>query len=238
MSDILILTHADFCSPGHLAETLDAQGLAFDVLRVDQGELDGYDLDRPRAVAVMGGPMSVNDPLPWLVTEDVALRHFIERDIPLIGHCLGGQLLAKTLGARVMRMPYSEIGWQTLRRCDGERASPWLDGLADSVEVFQWHGDTFELPAGAQRLFASDWCGNQGFAWGDKVLGLQGHPEMTEELVRLWVGDWGHLLDSRQPSQQSGAQMLENLSARVGALNRVADVFYRHWLKLALRETV
>jgi GMP synthase-like glutamine amidotransferase len=238
MSDILILTHADFCPPGHLAEALDAQGLAFDVLRVDRGELDHYDLDRPRAVAVMGGPMSVNDPLPWLASEEAALRRFIERGVPLIGHCLGGQLLAKTLGASVTRMPYSEIGWHGVRRCDGARPSPWLGELADSLEIFQWHGDTFDLPEGAQRLFASDWCGNQGFAWGDRTLALQGHPEMTEELVRLWLRDWSHLLDGSQPSQQSGAQMLENLSARVKALNQVADVFYRHWLKLALREIV
>ena len=116
MTDILILTHVDFCPAGHLAKVLDEQRLTFEVLRVDLGELDGYDLDRPRAVAVMGGPMSVNDPLPWIAAEIAALRHFIQRDIPLIGHCLGGQLIAKSLGARVNRMPYTEVGWQPLQR--------------------------------------------------------------------------------------------------------------------------
>lgn len=99
MADVLILTHIDYCPPAHLAQVLQARGCRFDVLRVDLGELRGYDLERPKAVAVMGGPMSVNDPLPWIADEVAALQRFIARDIPIIGHCLGGQLLAKALGA-------------------------------------------------------------------------------------------------------------------------------------------
>ncbi|WP_049313248.1 type 1 glutamine amidotransferase, partial [Pseudomonas aeruginosa] len=101
MSDILILTHAEFCPPGHLGAVLAARGLDFRVIRADLGELAGLDAERPRAVAIMGGPMSVNDDLPWLRDELALLRRFIERRIPLIGHCLGGQLLARALGATV-----------------------------------------------------------------------------------------------------------------------------------------
>jgi len=233
MTDILILTHIDFCPPGHLACVLDTEQRDFQVLRADLGELAGYDLDRPKAVAVMGGPMSVNDPLPWIGAEIDVLRHFIRRDIPLIGHCLGGQLLAKALGAAVHRMPYTEIGWQPLSRPASAGNSPWLAHLPAEFPVYQWHGDTFDLPQGAQRLLSSPWCPNQAFAWGDKVLALQGHPEVTEELVRLWTRDWAHLLDETQPSQQARAQMLLDLPAKVAALNRVAEGFYRHWLRLA-----
>lgn len=233
MTDILILTHVDFCPAGHLAKVLDEQRLTFEVLRVDLGELDGYDLDRPRAVAVMGGPMSVNDPLPWIAAEIAALRHFIQRDIPLIGHCLGGQLIAKSLGARVNRMPYTEVGWQPLQRSAGAGQSAWLGELPEEFVVYQWHNETFDLPEGAQRLLSSPWCPNQAFAWGDKVLALQGHPEMTEDLVRLWLRDWAHLLDETQVSQQGMRQMLDNLPARVSEMNRVAECFYRHWLGLA-----
>ncbi|AYC33245.1 type 1 glutamine amidotransferase [Pseudomonas cavernae] len=233
MTDILILTHVDFCPAGHLARVLDQRQLDFTVLRVDLGELDSYDLDRPRAVAIMGGPMSVNDPLPWIASEIAALRHFIRRDIPMIGHCLGGQLLAKALGARVHRMPYREIGWQPLRRASQAANNPWLAHLPDEFTVYQWHGDTFDLPAGAERLLSSPWCPNQAFTWGDKILALQGHPEMTEELLRLWLTDWAHLLDETQSSQQSKTQMLSDLPAKVAALNQVAEGFYRHWLQLA-----
>lgn len=233
MTDILILTHVDYCAPGRLAEVLEARQLDFTVLRVDLGELDGYDLDRPRAVAVMGGPMSVNDPLPWIGTEVAALQHFIQRGIPIIGHCLGGQLIAKALGATVHRMPYTEAGWQPMVRRDEVLPSPWLEHLPNAFEVFQWHGDTFALPEGAEWLLSSPWCPNQAFAWGDKVLALQGHPEMTEELVQDWLSDWSHLLDETQASQQSPRQILEDLPGKVAELNKVADGFYRHWLSMA-----
>ncbi|MGL4318008.1 MAG: type 1 glutamine amidotransferase [Pseudomonas sp.] len=234
MTDILILTHVDYCAPGHLAAVLAEQGLDFTIVRADLGELDGYDLDRPRAVAVMGGPMSVNDPLPWIGAEVAALQHFIRRDIPIIGHCLGGQLIARALGAAVHRMPYTEVGWQPLIR--RERVSPWLAHLPTEFPVYQWHSDTFDLPTGAEWLLSSPWCPNQGFAWGDKVLALQGHPEMTEELVRGWLSDWSHLLDETQASQQGLRQMLTDLPTRVASLNRVAEGFYRHWLQLAFGE--
>src|SRR3990167_9802668 len=110
MTDILILTHTDHCTPGFLREVLEARQLDFRVLRVDRGELLGVDLDRPKAVAIMGGAMSVNDPLPWLTTEVEAIQHFLQRDIPMIGHCLGGQLLAKALGAEVRTMAFQEVG--------------------------------------------------------------------------------------------------------------------------------
>ncbi|HZX52551.1 MAG TPA: type 1 glutamine amidotransferase [Pseudomonas sp.] len=233
MSDVLIFTHIDYCPPAHLGQVLEQAGCSFRVLRADLGELDGIDLERPRAVAIMGGPMSVNDTLPWLQTEVAALQQLIRREIPLIGHCLGGQLLAKALGAEITRMPYTESGWQSLSRQPGGANSPWLAHLPAEFPMFQWHGDSFAIPEGAQPLLSSPWCSNQAFAWGDKVLALQGHPEMTEALVREWLDDWHHLLDDSQASQQSRAQMLADLPAKVAELNRVAEGFYRHWLRLA-----
>ena len=234
MADVLILTHIDYCPPAHLAQVLQARGCGFDVLRVDLGELHGYDLERPKAVAVMGGPMSVNDPLPWIADEVAALQRFIARDIPIIGHCLGGQLLAKALGASIRCMPYTEAGWQRMQRRPEAADSPWLAHVPAAFSIFQWHGDTFALPDGAQPLLSSQWCDNQAFAWGDKVLALQGHPEMTEALIEQWLTDWSHLLDPSQPSQQSLEQMRVHLAQKVKALNQVAEGFYRHWLKLAL----
>jgi len=230
LSEVLIFTHIAYCPPGHLGQVLQQRGIRYREVRVDQGELATVDLRRARAVAIMGGPMSVNDDLPWLADEDAALRELLAREVPLIGHCLGGQLLAKALGASVQRMPYTESGWQPLTRVPGAQASPWLAHLPDTFDMFQWHGDTFALPDGAQPLLSSQWCDHQAFAWGERVLALQGHPEMTEALVREWLADWHHLLDEQQPSQQSRAQMLTGLEQRVAALNQVAEGFYQHWL--------
>ena len=130
-------------------------------------------------------------------------------------------------------MPYTEVGWQSIQRRSETADSPWLAHLPEACSIFQWHGDTFALPDGAQPLLCSRWSDNQAFAWGDKVLALQGHPEMTEALIELWLDDWAHLLDASQPSQQSIAEMREGLSERVRLLNQVAEGFYAHWLKLA-----
>ncbi|VXC38499.1 GMP synthase-Glutamine amidotransferase [Pseudomonas sp. 8Z] len=233
MPDVLIITHIDYCPPAHLGQVLRDRGIAHDVLRADLGELRGYDLQRPKAVAVMGGPMSVNDPLPWIADEVAALQQLIARDVPIIGHCLGGQLLARALGASVTRMPYIESGWQPMQCLPEAADSPWLAHLPERFEVFQWHGDTFAVPHAARPLFSSQWCANQAFAWGDKVLALQGHPEMTEALIEQWLTDWSHLLDPSQPSQQASNEMRAHLADKVAALHQVANGFYMRWLELA-----
>lgn len=230
MSDILVLTHVDYCPAAYLGEFLDARGESWREVRCDLGELDTVDLDQPKAVAVMGGGMSVNDPLPWIAQEIQALQHFIARDIPLIGHCLGGQLLARALGAPVRHMGYNEAGWQPMRRL---AVSPWLQHLPDEFPIYQWHNDSFAIPAGATHLLSSPWCANQGFSWGDKLLALQGHPEMTEQLIEEWFRDAGHLLDETQPSQEKREQTRANLPVKVAAMNLLAEGLYTHWLGLA-----
>lgn len=230
MSEILVLTHVDYCPAGYLGDFLDARGESWREVRCDLDELKAIDLDQPKAVAVMGGGMSVNDPLPWIDEEIAALKHFIARDIPLIGHCLGAQLLARALGAPVKHMGYNEAGWQPQRRLN---SSPWLQHLPDEFPIYQWHNDTFAIPDGATHLLSSPWCENQAFSWGNKLLALQGHPEMTVQLVEEWFRDAGHLLDETQPSQETHVQTRENLHAKVAAMNQLAEGLYSHWLGLA-----
>ncbi len=230
MSEILVLTHVDYCPPAFLGSFLDERGLPWSEVRCDLGELARIDLDRPRAVAIMGGGMSVNDPLPWIDEEIAALRHLIARGVPLIGHCLGGQLLARALGAAVKQMPYGESGWQPMTR---HQSSPWLAHLPDCFPIYQWHNDTFDLPEGATRLLSSPWCANQAFSWGEHVLGLQGHPEMTEALIEDWLCNAGHLIDQSEASQECFADTRTDLARKVAAQQQAAAGFYRHWLALA-----
>ena len=230
---VQVLQHVPFEGVGSMADWFQARGATLHYTRFYEADARLPDPASCDLIVAMGGPMSVNDPLAWIADEVAALQRFIERDIPIIGHCLGGQLLAKALGATIRRMPYTEVGWQSIQRRSETADSPWLAHLPEACSIFQWHGDTFALPDGAQPLLCSRWCDNQAFAWGDKVLALQGHPEMTEALIELWLDDWAHLLDASQPSQQSIAEMREGLSERVRLLNQVAEGFYAHWLKLA-----
>lgn len=139
---------------------------------------------------VMGGPMSVNDEatLPWLRTEKRFIRDAIERGVALLGVCLGAQLIASALGARVYQSPHKEIGWfpiEATSHAGGSFCFP------ETCTVFHWHGETFDLPSGAVRLAKSAVCENQAYQIGERVIGLQFHLEITPESARTIVDNCG-----------------------------------------------
>lgn len=186
----------------------------------------------------MGGPMSVNDPLPWIVDECALIRDAVGKGVPVLGHCLGGQLLSRALGGEVGPNRDKEIGWGKARAAArGEVAGRWLgdclDTTAGLADVFQWHGETFSLPAGAQRLLTNDYCANQAFALGPH-LALQCHVEMTPEMIALWCEGWPaevRGLAMLPPCVQTPEQMLAQTAARLPAMRRLADRLYSVWME-------
>jgi GMP synthase-like glutamine amidotransferase len=135
--------------------------------------LDGFDL-----IIIMGGSMSVNDEqeFPWLKTEKQFIREAIQRNVSMLGVCLGAQLIASALGSRVFRNSTKEIGWFPVRRVP---APEGCFSLPEDCLAFHWHGETFDLPEGAVRLAESDACRNQAFQFQRNVIGLQFHLETT-----------------------------------------------------------
>ena len=188
--------------------------------------------ERPDAfsgLVMMGGPMSVNDDLPWIPPLLDLIRSAIAKDVPVLGHCLGGQLMSKAMGGTVSRAPAKEIGWGEIRVVAGAAAADWFGASQGRLTAFHWHGETFTIPLGAQRVLASSWCENQGFALGPH-LGLQCHIEMTEELVKSWCETGQREIErSRSPAVQSVNEILQDLEGRVAALHSVADGIYSRW---------
>ena len=174
----------------------------------------------------MGGPMSVNDDLPWIGPVCALIRSAVDRGVPVIGHCLGGQLMSKALGGTVSRNPVKEIGWGEVTATPA--ASGWLGDIG-RFEAFHWHGETFSLPAGAERILQSRHCANQGFALGPH-LGLQCHVEMTEAMIRLWNRQWAEESAVASDSVQTPGQMYEDMAARIAAMRIAADRLYTKWL--------
>ncbi len=178
----------------------------------------------------MGGPMSVNDDLPWIAPVLRLIRAAVDAQVPVLGHCLGGQLMSKALGGVVGRNPVKEIGWGRCDVPDTPIAREWFGDDLDFFDSFHWHGETFTLPAGATRILSSPWCDNQAFVLGPH-LGLQCHVEMTEDLIRTWCrGGAKEIAESRNsPGVQSPREIEEHLERRVAALHRVADRLYARW---------
>jgi GMP synthase-like glutamine amidotransferase len=226
---IFIFRHVDCEGPGYLGEFLTRRGLPWQVIEVDQGDPVPHSIDGMAAMAFMGGPMSVNDPLPWIEPELTLIRTAQAAGLPMLGHCLGGQLIAKALGGTVGPNPSREIGWLPVRVLRSAATAAWVDGLDDEFPAFHWHGETFSIPEGADRLFESEACANQGFVIGN-ALALQCHIEMTAELVRDWAARYAEQIGDASPTVQSAEQMSADLEARITALHGIADRLYARWL--------
>jgi GMP synthase-like glutamine amidotransferase len=230
--EILIFRHFPTEGPGYFARFLDRQGLAHRTIKVDEGEPVPESIADIPGLVFMGGPMSVNDRLPWISKTLHLIREAVAADVPVLGHCLGGQLLSKALGGQVRRNRAKEFGWLPVTSVESPLTGVWLDGLPPQFEVFHWHGETFSIPPGATHIIRSRYCRNQAFVIG-KSLGLQCHIEMTPELVRSWAHAGAGEIARALPAAgvQRPAQMLISLPQRTARLNRIADVLYTRWVQ-------
>ena len=229
MLPILIFQHQPSEGPGYFAEVLARRQIPFKLVRVDAGAAVPTRADEAAALVFMGGPMSVNDPLPWVDQELALIRQAAERGMPVLGHCLGGQLIAKALGGTVTPMESREIGWHPVQQVPSSAAREWLPGLPERVDAFHWHGEMFSIPPQAVRLLRNEHCPNQAFVHGN-ILGLQCHVEMTAEMVHDWTAQFGHELTETAPHVQDRATLISELDARLAELHRLADALYGRWL--------
>jgi GMP synthase (glutamine-hydrolysing) len=185
---VLVLQHIACEPPGVYEDVLLERGAEIHRVELDEGEVlpDHREFD---AVVCMGGPMGAYDDaaLPWLADEKRAIGDAVRDGVPFWGVCLGVQLLAASLGARVYPGAAPEVGILPVELTDAGRADPVFAGLPDEVMTLQWHGDTFDLPAGAVRLAGSTAYPNQAFRYGDAAYGVQFHVEVSPELARDWA---------------------------------------------------
>lgn len=230
MKPVLVIRHALTEGPGFFGTFLDQKSIPWCMICLDKGDALPLDMEGYSGLVMMGGPMSVNDDLPWIQQELELIRKAMVLDLPVLGHCLGGQLISKALGARVVANPVKEIGWAQVKVVPDQYAFD-LFGSAN-FESFHWHGETFELPQGAQHLLSSQYCKNQAYQIGSAIA-FQCHIEMTEEMVETWCeGGADELLASMvSPAVQQAIEIKRDLKPRVANLNKVATHVYSQWIK-------
>lgn len=231
LKPVIIFRHARTEGPGYLATFLDERQIPWQLIKVDEGQMLPASIKSYSGVVLMGGPMSVNDDLPWISSLLALIREAYVLDIPLLGHCLGGQLISKALGGEVTKNPVKEIGWGEVFVHQSDIAQNWF-GELESFNGFHWHGETFSLPEKAVHLLSSQHCQNQAYAIG-KHLAFQCHIEMTVELVQSWceVGGDELVQAAASPAVQQSDQMQADLPLHCFFLNKVAKQVYGQWVK-------
>jgi GMP synthase-like glutamine amidotransferase len=230
---VFIFRHLACEGPGYLADFLAARDIPYRLFPIDEGaEVPVWPVEAG-ALVFMGGSMSVNDPLPWIARELDLIRAACDRGMPVLGHCLGAQLIARALGGEVRANPVREIGWLEVETVEAPAAHGLIARLPRRFEGFHWHGETFTLPAGATLIMKSRHCAHQAFVHGS-ALGLQFHVEVTAPMVREWVELSREELerDGGRPAVQPPARILEAAAERAAAMRPVADALYEHWLGL------
>jgi len=229
MNRVLILQFMHKDGPAYLGTWLARHGVASEVRLAGAfpDRLDGY-----AALAVLGGAMSANDDLAYLRNAESLIRQAVQRDAPVLGHCLGGQLMARTLGARVVASPEPEVGWHSMR-CDASAAAHDWFGPAAEHTVFHWHYEAFDLPPGSRRLAGSEACPNQAFAIGPH-LAMQFHVEVDAAKIESWLTHRDDLYDETQPTYGTvhHRERIRHDTKRCLAIQmQLADRIYARWTR-------
>lgn len=232
MKPVLILQHQLPENAAYLITWLDRNKILYQVVNAGAGELFPTSIEPYSALAVMGGGMSANDPLPSNRQAEILILQAMYRDIPVIGHCLGGQLMARALGGVVTDSPQPEIGWQPIAYEDHPLVQEWF-GENPTDTVIHWHYESFSIPTGAVRVATSPACPNQAWAIG-KHLAMQFHIEINEVKIDSWVND-------DDPKWADARQLYESVQDKITILNGIpfhlerhqatADSIYKNWLK-------
>ncbi|OGQ51990.1 MAG: hypothetical protein A3J24_12560 [Deltaproteobacteria bacterium RIFCSPLOWO2_02_FULL_53_8] len=189
MSDILVIQHVESEGLGIISSLLNVTGHTVDIVRVFKGDGVPRNILGYRGLIVLGGPMGVyeQETYPFLGAEIALIESALKADVPMLGICLGAQLLARAAGAKVYKGGAKEIGWYKVRQTPAGAAERLLLGFPEEYTVFQWHGDTFDVPSGAVNLASSALFPNQFIKVGSCAYGIQFHLEVTEPMVAQWL---------------------------------------------------
>jgi GMP synthase-like glutamine amidotransferase len=229
MNPVAIFRHSPTEGPGYFATYLESRDLPWRLIALDEGVAVPSRIEDFSGLVFMGGPMSVNDALPWIAPALELIRKAVAAGMPVLGHCLGGQLMAKALGGSVARNAVKEIGWGEIQVADNNQARAWFGPDLTRFESFHWHGETFTIPPGGVRIMGNRHCENQGFVIG-KNLAMQCHVEMTQDLIESWCASGAaEIAMATSPAVQTPDEIRSGVHTKLNALRAVATRLYDRW---------
>jgi GMP synthase (glutamine-hydrolysing) len=229
MAKIYVLQHHPVENLGSIGDALEGAALAWQYVRVADGQPVPADMKGAGGLIVMGGPMAVyqTDRYPWLRDEMRLIEDAVKSSLPVLGVCLGAQIVAAALGAKVERNPNGkEIGWHSITLSDSAREDRLMRGLPAMITPFHWHGDIFELPRGAVSLAWSDKTACQAFRYGDKAYGFQFHFEVTREGVAAMADAFAKELVREKIA---GDRMIAQADEYLPTMENISDTVFSRW---------
>ena len=249
MKPVIALRHVPHEGLGTIGDALTRGGMEFTIVdalgapspqpspKGRGSELPEFDPRDWSGLVVMGGPMNVDqvDRYPVLADEVRWLQQAVEARLPVLGVCLGSQLLAKALGSKVYANRIKEIGWYDVELLPTANNDPLFHDLPSAdrrINVFQWHGDTFDLPAGAMQLARSEQCENQAFRFGESAYGLQFHMEVTAGIIEEWLCEGGNCGELAELSYIDPAVIREETPKRLPAMEAIGRVVFDRFVEM------
>lgn len=203
MKPVLFIKNITIEGPGTIISFLDQHDIPYEIVDLSQDMNIKENIGEFGAVVVLGGPMNVyeEDRYPYLKDEKKFIKSCLDQHIPFLGLCLGSQLLAVCAGASVRKNEHLEIGWTNVDLNEEGKNDPLFKDISSPMTVFQWHGDTFEIPEGSPLLATSNLCRNQAFRVGKTAYGLQFHPELTVDDIVEWGHEYLPLMNNSEEIQ-------------------------------------
>jgi GMP synthase (glutamine-hydrolysing) len=231
---IAVIQHLSNAGVGCFGDFAHANGLDLREFHGYAGEDLPTSLKHFDALCVLGGPMSANDDIAYLRRTEALIRDAVSDDKPVIGHCLGGQLMARAFGARITKAPVPEIGWLPISASPDAGHQDWFDTAEPTV--FQWHNERFDIPTHATQLARSAWCDTQAFALGTRHIGMQFHCEITAGIIDSWLAEkvCQDALREHAPhheSVQDETALRADTTRLIEASVRSAHHIYRRWAR-------
>ncbi len=226
---VLIIKHIEIEGPGLIESYLNKERVPFQILNLEKGTyFPNLDFTH---IVILGGPMNVyeEDRYPFLREEDLFIKEAIRTGKSILGICLGAQLIAKALGAKVFKAPIKEIGWYEASLTRIGSKDPFFFIFPETFSVFQWHEDTFEIPKRARRIVTSNPITNQAFRYGERVYGLQFHLEVTKEMIQEWTKTYQEEFKGPQPSLLSKLKILSDTELKIDSYTKWGLKFFKNF---------
>ena len=237
MSKVWVIQHIYCETIGTIAAALGAENISTEYVRTFKGEKIPGEVGEGDGLIIMGGPMGVyeQDRYPFLRQEIHLIEQALRERKPLLGVCLGSQLLAATLGAKVTKGKQKEIGWYPVTLSQQAKADPLWQEVESPFTAYHWHGDVFELPRGAEPLASSALTPCQAFRYGDNVYGFLFHMEVTEKIIREMVQTFTQEL---QEENVDGRQIVKAVKSHLPRLQNIGRDVFRRWAGLLITSTL